>query len=240
MAADVQTASTVNLGTRTNTTFTAPTGITNGDLLLIVMITGINGGVTPTPPTGFSAVSTFPKSMNPYITDPYVVRHHAWWKVASGESGNYTASHASADSEGCILRISGQAGTPFSVTPVSTDQDEEVGVGNVVTAPTITTAINGSLVVWHGSTWDGFGATSPTAGTTPTFTERANHTAGIFYCQTGPLTTAGATGTKAVSASQPSNRPWLAGMFVVDAAVAGGATSRPIFRRSTRFFRRAG
>jgi hypothetical protein len=227
MAAAVQSASTVNLGTRTNTTFTAPTGITNGDLLLIVMITGLNGGVTPTPPSGFSAITTFPKAMNPLGADPYVVRHHAWIKVASGESGNYTATHASADTEGCMLRIDGQAATAVSVTPVHTDQDEGANVGNVVTAPTITTTIDGSLIVWHGSVWDGFGAQSPTGGTTPTFTERANHTAGIFYCQTGPLTTAGATGTKAVSASQATNRPWLAGMFVIDAAVAGGDTLMP-------------
>jgi hypothetical protein len=210
-------------GSRTNSTITAPSGITNGELLVYVLLTGRNPPVTPTPPSGFAHVTGSPWTMTSHGGDPYVVRVSVMTKVASGESGNYTATHAAADSEGIIFRASGVANPAITVTPVVTDHPSGSG-GGTVTAPTVTTTVNDSLIVWWGSCWDGFGATSPSAGTTPTFTERANNTSGVFYCQTGVLATAGATGAKSVTASQPDGRPWMAGMVVFDADVGGGGT----------------
>lgn len=222
MAAAVGSTNTLSLANRSNSTFTAPSGIADGDILVILMHTGRNPALTATAPSGFTAFTGFPTNMTSVSGDPYVVTLHAWYKVASSESGNYATSHAAADTEGIIYRITGgDTTTPQDVSPAFTDHAPSSG-GGTVTAPTITPTVDGSLVIWFGAAWDGFGATSPPTGTTPTFTEYLNATSGVLYSAAGPLTTAGATGAKSVSASQGDGRPWWAGHFVIRAAVGGG------------------
>lgn len=223
MAITVQSFSTVNNGNRSNTSITAPTGITNGDLLVICMITGQNPAVTPTPPSGFTAITGSPFNMTSAGADPYKVLLHCWIKTASGESGSYGTTHGTADTSVVMFRLSGQAGTPVSITPVFEDHSGAVG-GSAVIAPTITTTVDGSLVIWMGGCWDGFGATSPPTGTTPTYTEYINESGGVFYVAAGVLNTAGATGAKTVNAAQAANKPWLAVHIVIDASAGGGET----------------
>lgn len=244
MACAVGSVSLLAPGNRSNSSFTAPSGISDGDILVLLMTTGRNPVLSATPPSGFTAFTGFPADMPSHSGDPYVVRINAWYKVASGESGSYATTHTTADSEGIMYRVTGgNTGTPQDVTPTFTQSTTAANVGGTVTAPTITPTVDGSLVIWFGSTWDGFGSQSPSGGTTPTFTEYSNNTSGVSYSQAGPLTTAGATGTKAVTSSQPSNRPWFAGHFVIRAAVGGGGggmvprrdRSHPRFRMRHEF-----
>lgn len=94
---DVQSSSALGPASRTNTTFSAPSGIVDGDLLLILMTTGRNPAITPTPPSGFVAPTGFSATMDSFAGDPYVVRLHCWWKIAASESGSYATTHATAD-----------------------------------------------------------------------------------------------------------------------------------------------
>lgn len=209
---------------RTNTVFSAPSGITDGDVLVCIMHTGSNPVRTVTAPAGWNPVTNFPHSMTSFGGDPYIVRAHAFIKVASGESGSYTFSHSSANSEGIMYRCTGiDTTTPVSPTPTVDNHTSSTG-GNSVTAPTITTPVNDSVLLWWGAVWDGFGNASPPSGTTPTFTERANDTTGVFYSASGVLATAGATGAKVVTVSQGDNRPYLGGMICLQAASGSSVT----------------
>lgn len=222
MACAVGSVSLLAPGNRSNSSFTAPSGISDGDILVILMTTGRDPALNPTAPSGFTAFTGFPATMSSYVPATYIVRIHAWYKVASGESGNYATSHVAADTEGIMYRITGgDTGTPQDVSPAFTDHPSGTG-GSTVTAPTVTPTVDGSLVIWFGATWDGFGSQSPSGGTTPTFTEYSNNASGISYSQAGPLTTAGATGTKSVTASQASDRVWWAWHFVIRASAGGG------------------
>jgi hypothetical protein len=224
VAVAVKSSSTLNLGNRTNTTFTAPSGIVDGDLLLMIVDSGRDPVLSITAPSGFSTVSGFPVTQTAY-SGTYQVRTNAFYKIASGESGNYATTHTAADTEGIIFRIDGGAASPFNPAMQYTDHPSGSN-GGVNTAPTITPAVDNSLVIWFGSCWDGFGATSPPTGTTPTFTEYANDTAGVFYCAAGVLSPQGATGTKDVNNTQVADRTWLAGQLVVEAGgVATGKCS---------------
>jgi hypothetical protein len=227
MAVAFQSQSTVSLSARTNTTFTAPSGIANGDLLVIVMCLGDDPAQTATGPTGFTLMTGLPLDYTDATFSSYHVRIHAWYKAASGESGNYTVTHSSADTEGIMFRLSGQAATPINPAPGTTSHASSTG-GGTVTAPTVTTEVDGSMLIWAGGTWDGFGNTSPPAGTTPTYTERMNSPTGIFYCATGVLDTAGATGAKSVTASQADNRAWGAVHIVIEAGESAASTQQPI------------
>lgn len=223
MAAADASRTVVAGATRTNTTFSAPSGIADGDVLLCLIQTGSNPVRTVTAPAGWSAVTTFPITMTSFGGDPYVVRQHAFIKVASGESGSYTFSHSSAWTEGVLTRCTGVDNTtPIDATPTTDNHASSTG-GNSVTAPTITTTVNDALIFYWGGVWDGFGNASPPSGTTPTFTERANDTAGVFYAASGVLATAGATGAKTVTVSQGDNRPWMAGLIALRAS-SGGST----------------
>lgn len=218
MACVVESSSTVSGGTRTNTTITAPSGITNGDLLVIAIDCG--GGATVTAPSGFSTVTGSPVSYNWAPSDSYTVRVYTFYKVASGESGNYTCTHSSAYTTASMWRISGADGT---VDQVSTDyRSGSVGItdGDVVTAPTLTTSDDGAAVVWYGACWDGFGARSPTSGWTETY----NGT-GVSYSQYTIKTTAGATGSIAIATSQASNKPWGVMMTAFAASAAAPAST---------------
>lgn len=220
--------------TQTNTTITAPAGIVDGNVLIALIHTGSDPVRAITPPAGWTAITNFPLNMISHSGDPYIVRQHAYYKVASGESGNYTFNHSSAHVEAYLSRWSGvDTADIFNVLNVYTSTDPSANIGGTATAPTITPTVDGSGIIWWGNCWDGFGNTSPPTGTTPTFTERANDTSGVFYVADGVLTTAGATGAKSVTTAQPSNRPWLAGMICLKAAAAAAGGHIP-FRRSRR------
>lgn len=220
MAAAIGSVSAMAVGSRANTTFTAPTGITDGDVLLIIMDTGNDPAVTPTAPSGFSAVTGFPHTMGSLNPDPFVVTIFAWTKVAASESGNYATTHGTCISEGIIYRITGCANPAITVTPTVTLHAEGASGGTNVIAPTITPTVNDSAVVWWGTCWDGFGSATAPTGTTPTYTEYANDTAGVFYSAAGILGTAGATGAKTVVSAQSDDRPWAAGHIVLNASGA--------------------
>ncbi len=199
MATIRATPGTVTVGSRTNTTIPAPAGIQDGDILLALLDVGGSTSPAVTPPSGFTEITTTGWPLTYARADPWQVKVHAYWKVASSESGNYTFTHSSASTEAIMFAISG-ADTTTPVSPTSTHYETNLGnTQNTMVAPGLTTPRDSSVVVGAWSNWNGMNTTPPT-GTTPTFTEYFDGGAGgVFYVCGGTLATAGATGDKTLS-----------------------------------------
>lgn len=219
-AAAFRSSSVTAYASRTNITVTAPTGIADGDVLLLACAIGAaTSAPTMTPPAGFSAVSgTWPIDLNDglFNVDVYV-----WYKIAASESGNYTATHTSASSQCYMEAVSGGS----AAQPAATQNN---GTSTPTTALSITPAANDALVVFISSDWADFAnnLTAPT-GTTPTFTERLDPsvTAALLYAADGVLATAGATGNKSITNNNGAAGRWAGVLVAIEAA--GAATTTP-------------
>jgi hypothetical protein len=226
MAAEFRSGSILSRTTRTNSTITAPAGIQDGDVLLIIFEIAAAtppGPPTPTAPAGFAlSDGGFPATNTDgaFISNVYV-----WSKVASSEAGNYTVTHSSSISSAYMLAASGAA----AVSPL--DPTATIGeggdTGTTATAPGLTTIVTGSLIVWWLNSWD-LGLVAPPGGATPTFTTRYDPEDAVLHVGTGVLTPAGATGNK-VATIPVSGSPWSTGLVAIKAAAApasGGIGSR--------------
>lgn len=205
-------SNTPTYGTRTNSTITAPSGIANGDLLVAVLFVG-DGSLLPalsiTPPSGFVEVTNSPTSQDK--ADPYTISAHVFYKVASGESGNYTFTHSSADTEGYMYRLTGcNTSTPIDATPVAA-QSATGALGTTTTYNSITTATNDAFLIFAEGSWDGSGS-GTVSGSTPTITARRTGT--VCWIGDGTLATAGATGSRTrangnSAGTGAANSPWV-------------------------------
>lgn len=215
-------SNTPTYGTRTNSTITAPSSIANGDLLVAVLHAGNSSGtaVTVTPPAGFTEVTNSPIAET---FSGYTIASHVYYKVASGESGNYTFSHSSADTEGYMYRLTGaDTSTPIDVTP-ATAVANLVNNGTTTELATITTVTNGAFIIAQDSAWDAPGAGN-WSGTTPTLTTR--RTGSISKLADGTQTTAGATGarTRTNGNTGGGNLPWVSIIVAIRPATASNKT----------------
>lgn len=232
MATVVESTSSLSEGTRTNSTVTAPSGIADGDILVYALkIGGASGGPTATAPSGFAAWSGIPVAWDGSgISDTYGLRIYLWYKVASSESGNYTATHSSGDSEAFMWRISGgDTGTPNDQAATTHSTNGGGTEGDVIgPTSTQTPTVDGCCVIWVGVSWDNFGNASPSSG----WTEDRNNAAAVFYAQHIIQGTAAATGSISVTSTQWITRPEGAAMVVVRASTAGGGRTT----KNTRAF----
>ena len=192
MAVAFGSATNIVEQTTVDTTYTAPSGITNGDLLLIWHFEFLaTTPPTPTAPAGFTLVpGTWP------LVGTTQQSTWLWYKIASGESGNYTVSHASCVNRGIMIRVTGaDTTTPFSPSPTL----NKGTTGTTSTFTGLTTTVDNCLIMAVGADDNDTAAnlTAPT-GTTPTFTERVDDLHGE-YLATGNLSPAGATGNKTMT-----------------------------------------
>lgn len=219
-----QTISNTTYASRTNTTVTAPSGIQDGDILFYAHFAASTGTGTKTvtAPTGFGAVDggTWPLNIN---DGSFGASIRVWYKIASGESGNYTATHASLNTQGVMWRVSGGD----SAAPKANTNSGTSGSAADSTALSLTTLNNGALVIVVGWDWaDTANNLTGPSGTTPTFTERLDTTlTGVW---SGNLATAGATGNKTFANNTSdgvSQNPWATTMIVVEPAAGGGGSA---------------
>ena len=219
MAVAIRSSSTLSNALRTNSTVTAPASIVNDDVLCCLLIVGNTTSPAVTPPTGWTEWTTTPWPITYSKADPWEVKVRLFTKVASGESGNYTFTHASAYTEAVMYALSGAD----TATPLSPNPTGQTGTGLTSTALSITPTVNDSFIVFAAGAWDAAGPSTPPTGTTPTFTERYDPgSGGIFYVADGVLATAAATGNKSyTNANTNSEQPWGAGLICVQAATAG-------------------
>lgn len=205
-----RSGSTVAYGSRTNTTITAPSGIQDGDGLVIVFGIGIAGTPpTPTPPAGFTLFRTG----TVLSLGGFSLVNYFWVKIASGESGNYTISHSAASSWAYMMAFS----NVDAVNPIQQSTANNGTSGAATTTATgVTTTREGVSVIFVDQNW---GDTSnnlvvPT-GITPQFTERRDTDVG--YVATGDLIGITTTGDK----SHTNNNnvgfgsPWAGYLIVV-------------------------
>ena len=187
-----RSSSGTTYATRTSTTITAPTGITDDDILVLVALTAdFTEAPDPTPPTGFTLLTS--TNIFEYALDMEV---RVYWKLAASESGNYTFTNSSCSTQGVMLVFSGRDTTdPFGALETT-----NTGTGQTTTATGLTTAADDSDILFVGSDFfDNSNNLTPPTGTTPTFTERFDNSAASLYAATGILATAGATGNKSHS-----------------------------------------
>ena len=209
MAFGFRTASGVNYGLRTDTTFSAPSGLSNDDILLVVMHSQKDGvstpPTTPTPPSGFSAVDTFINFSSGADRGELAV----WWKRASSESGGYTFTHPSQTSCGFLLAITGcvTSGSPIDA------HSKNNGTGSTSTGTGISMSAANQLLVMLSNGWDGFSFGTPT-GMTVRASGGSNAT--IIYSQ--DIAASGATGNRTHSNPNGSGSPWASWMLGLKAA----------------------
>lgn len=157
MAIAYRSSSKATNSSTNSLTVTAPSGIVNGDILVAVAY--INGTQTVTAPAGWTQIDV----VNPgtYFT----ARLYAFWKRASGESGDYTFSGSTttrmyagiAVFSGCLYNgtpvdvyssaiMSGSSNTNLDLTAITTTVANTMivavagcdgaGTGNTFNAPT--------------------------------------------------------------------------------------------------------
>lgn len=205
-------------GSRTNTTLTAPAGIQNGDILVIWFILGGSGTPTATPPANFNVATGYPHNVT---LAGFTVSCYIWWKLASGESGNYVVTHAANYSQGWIGAYSGADGS----TPLAPAPTYASGSGATSTATGLTTTRDGSAVIFAAHDWgDTSNDLNVPTGTTPTFAERTTGAIAISYIADGVLSTAGATGNKAITNNNGGAYPWQAALIALQPPAGGDQT----------------
>lgn len=207
MGADFRSINNTTYAVRTNTTVTAPAGIQNGDVLFYVLFIGLSGTPpTPTPPAGFSLPNggTWPI---PLSDGSFGVRIYVWYKIASNESGNYTATHSSSTTQGVMFSVQGGSNSAPNTTT-------NPGLGSTTTALGLTTTGPNALIVFISWDWgDTFNNLSPPSGSTPTFTEKLD-VAPLTYIASGVLASAGATGNKTITNNTASGSYPNAGVLI--------------------------
>lgn len=213
----VESLSNTTYALRTNTTITAPTGIANDDLLLLLFITAENvEAPDPTPPAGFTILpGAWPIDVTGGV---FNVEFRAYHKIASGETGDYTVTHVDTRSQGVMMRISGvDTTTPFSPNPTLNS-----GTADDTTASGLTTTVNNVMIVLAAFDWgDTANDLTPPTGTTPTFTEHLD--VPLTYVAAGVLATAGATGDKTMANNSTGVNPWGAALIAIAPASGGAA-----------------
>jgi hypothetical protein len=125
----------------TELSVTAPSGITDGDLLVAIALnTGALKGITPNAANGWTALGTQSADNK---------KLWVWYKKAASESGAYTfAIDAYAYCAVAILRFSGAkcAGAADFVLEVGGNATND----QTIECPTISTAVDASMVLWIG------------------------------------------------------------------------------------------
>lgn len=196
---------------RTTSTVTAPASIADGDILNFYLLCDTNGTVTL--PTGFTNYSGSPYNNAGYVSGAVWI--FASWKRASGESGDYSATHTSRSTAGFMSVYRGcvASGTPTDATP-TTNQ----GTGTTATWTGVTTATDGTMLVAYGN-----GDTTAGASSSAGMTERQDlggaPDSGMAYEVV--QTTAGATGNK--TATLVNSQNWMT--FLVPLKIAAAAAS---------------
>ena len=215
------TSNTPTYGNRTNSTITAPSSISNGNLLVAILHAGNSAGtaVSVSAPAGFTEVTNSPVSQT---YGGYTIASHVYYKVASGESGNYTFSHTTADTEGYMYRLTGaDTSTPIDVTP-ATSVANLSNNGTTTALASITTGSAGAFIIAQDSAWDGPGS-GDWDGTTPTLVVRRQGSISKLY--DAIQSSAGATGarTRTNGNTGGGDLPWVS--IVVAIRPASAATN---------------
>lgn len=201
--------------TATSTTFTAPAGIQDGDILVIFLTVGVSWSAPAIDtPAGFTLATGFSVEVN---ASDYYLNHACFYKVASGESGNYTVTHSDGTNGGIMYAVSGaNTTTPLSPNPSITTGTTSEGASLAVTG--LTTANDNDLVLGYWATWDDAGPASPPSG----YTEHLDSS--IHYSCSQVYSSAGATGTVTLTSANSAHTIWMGTLVAIQDAGGGGSS----------------
>ena len=204
------TTGTDNTGTGTNITVTKPSAVAAGDLLVVSIYH--DTATINTVPSGWTHVIS---QLNTRASPDFYVR--TYWKRASSEGSSWTwvASASVWWCAECAAYTGGlAAGDPLDGTATAFTEDSLSD--NVVDLPSITTTVDGSMLVAACGNFDG---KSWVSGTSPVTNERADGNGLCLY--DGIKTSAGASGTISISMN-PGDGNSIAGTMLA-LKPAGGA-----------------
>lgn len=208
-------------GERVNTTISAPSGIQDGDELIMFFLLGsANQALITTPsfPAGWTVIGG-PLTVNQNNdTGAFSVRGWLLRKRASSESGDYTVTHTTNASNGVIVAVSG---AEDNASPQVTTNDGD-GAGDITFSAVTTTRAD----AWIGAfawNWELWGSGSPPGGTTPTFTERLDSASHLIYVAEGTFSGTGSTGNKTMgSGNNTADDQWGCFLVALEVPEAGG------------------
>jgi hypothetical protein len=167
-------------GNRTNSTFAAPSGVAQNDVLVLHLYWD-DSTPTITPPSGWSELTLSPPDA---IASPNVNVHIYWKRATASEPTSYTFTHGAANTQGQILRVSGcvttgmplealgsavnsASGTPTpAVSGTTSTANELLILGCFIYASTTFTAISGWTAAHNGDGQYIASKTQATAGAT--------------------------------------------------------------------------
>jgi hypothetical protein len=203
----VRSFSSTSYAPRTNTVLAAPAGLAGGDVLVWAQFVGAQT-TAPTVafPAGFTALPGSPSTVT--AVDGFQGKLNVAWKRAASESGNYTATHAAASSQGLLMAVQGavSSGSPIDAVSSSTWNGSN---GQTSTATSITTTAANDLLLYLGHDWEGGGTLSPPTGLAEVFD-------GLIYAASALQTSAGVTGNKVQANGNPlAISPWAAWLVAI-------------------------
>lgn len=188
-----------NAGGSTSLSIAMPTGVVQGDVM-VMAVTARGTQATITPPTGWT-------SLQKHATTGTIITQQMFWKQAgAGEAGPYVWTlSTSGKASGVILAYTNTA--PSSPIDVSGGQANSTASATI-TAPTVTTTVaNDMLVGFFGEA----NSATYTATTMTTLQASSFSTGGTATTRTGTagadqlLGAAGATGTKTATTGTTSS-----------------------------------
>lgn len=221
--------------TRTNTTITAPIGIQNGDILLIIFVTRAATPRPVSPPPGFGAINSNPAGYLTGYSASYgsaqTFRVTATATNVAGYAGGYVGAYGASGSSSLTAevniwwKVADNETGDYTVThatcpsqaymaayagakaaPFDAGLTYGTTLGSAVTAAGLTTASDNSLVVFINQDWgDTANNLTPPTGSTPTFTERMD--VPLLYVADGVVASFGGTGTKTFTSNSAAGNP---------------------------------
>lgn len=193
----------------------APTGVEDGHLLLMMVVLG-NGGFDPrypTTPTGWTAFAGSPSTVND--TPGFTLSTSVFWRVAASEPAGYTVDYEdfSHPSEAVVLAYRGAASGAPAITIAT-------GLGSTATIDGMTAAADGARFVLLEHNWNAAGGYAPPSGTDPVWEERLDASGSLIYVADGALDAGQASGDDSHSNGNGAAEPWTAILVALEPEVS--------------------
>lgn len=214
MAYAFRNASTNGGATGGALTVTAPTGLTDGDLIVVVGYLETDTNSWASVGSGFTSAGTFVN------TGAFLMQ--VWWKIAASEGASWTWTPTSSAWR-TVVAVAYSGATGSGSTRV--DQFGTASQGDSITSSTVngvtTTVTNDVLLAaagsFNGQSW------SYTSG--PASNSRANF-AGVAYLD-NPTQASGATGNTVLGVTTSDSLAANHVAFFLDASAGGGSGTPP-------------